>query len=215
MASNPIKLVFDRQAQQLVLFNGSASQLPVLNAGDVRDLIVQIVDPSPTSATGPQYVAVDMSAFAMHFVIGSQPTGAVPSTILAQQNTWTWDAANKWFTAALDLTSSAVTTYLYTAYQLGAYLQVDMRLASVEQTIFQGPILVQASVDTGAVSSPAVPNLYRTAAEADNRYLSKLAILGESKIWLSADGTKAFLMYAGNDGQMHIDPINPAPAAQT
>jgi hypothetical protein len=221
--ANYLKIALDRQAQRIASVPGFVTGMPKLFQYDVKDLIIQVVDPAQTTVSGGSGIAYtfpDFTGLAMRVTLGDTPIGNASTTILAQNTNLVWNAANSnvtgnnggYFSGSLDLTSSNLVTYLGITAGKSAYIEFAIRESGVTKPVMQDQISVSAVVDTGAASTPSSPTLYMTLAEAKAMFLQKAGTRGDQKIFLSQDLTKASLLYLDNTGTLRSDPLNPVPA---
>ncbi len=196
--SNPIKLAVNRQDGSLVNYNGGVLRVPDLFQGNVRDFQIQFVD--PTGSLNSPYVAVDMAAFGLRLAIGDTPTGTTGSpTPLTFQDTWTWDATNKWFTASVNLNVAAVNTFIGTASGKTAYFELTATGAAW-QTILQQTFTLRAVVDDTGATLPAPADSYYTKNETEARFQKKVGDAGQRLVLVSANGLYGRELGVNDDG---------------
>src|SRR5579859_5148700 len=191
--NNPIFLIFDRQASALTGWNGSASSIPKLIQGDVRDLRIQIVDPSAATFTTAPYQVFNAGdvGFAGYVTLSATPKGDGTQTVFAGPLLLTWDPVNKWFVGSLDLTGANIAAAIGSGEGTTATFQFELKANSAPQTIFQqdGNSIV-APANPGAVTNPAQASLYSTTAEIAAKYVPILGGAGAGLYLTSPDGTK-------------------------
>lgn len=210
MATSPIKLAINLQDGTIVSVNGSAGTLPTLFQYNTPDFELTFVNPAANqiTATNP-YVAQDMSAYTLRVAVGPTPTGTSGGpTPWIVQTTWTYDATNKKFVGSIPLTSASIDSAIGTAPSVAGTFEINLRQSGIPITAYQGAVTIKAALDEGVSTTPPVGDVYMTAAEIIARFLEKGAVLGEIKVWYSADGTKKRLQYLGDDGEMKFDLVS-------
>lgn len=204
--SNAIMLAIDRQNQVILTVAGFAATLPTLYQNDVRDILIQVYDP-----TGP--TIVDMTGYSMRVSVGTIPTGTTPSTLLVPVATLTYDSVNKWFTGQLDCSQPSFTAGLGTnETTTGTLIDVNVRLSGVPQHILLAPLVCSAVVDPGTGgNNPITPNLFYTKAEIDAAFLKIGPQVGKTYYINTPDGTTTWAFSADNNGptQTQIQPALP------
>ncbi len=224
--ANYLKLAFNRQApNQLAIVGGFAAAMPVFFQFDVKDLIIQVFDPSQAQLTGAQaFNPVDLAGDIMRVTMSGTPAGNAAPTILAQNTNLVWNATpgnvsltgNQigYFSGTLDLTSVALANFIAGGSAAQPYLEFALRENGVTKPLWSQQVTVLAVPDQGQASGAAAQSLFATLAEVKAGFMAKYGTGADSKIWLSPDGTKAVRQYLDNNGRMQYDPIVPAPAAQ-
>lgn len=202
MAGSVLKLIVDRQNRKLVSFNGTVAQIPDLFQSNTISLQVQVVD--PTADFRNPYSTVDLNGYGLRASVGEPPTGASGGpTPLALQDTFTWDAVNKWFTADLALNTTAVNTYIGSAPLATAYFELNLTLAGARTTLLQQPFTLRAVVDELASTVPTPTDIYLPKSEILALLAAKL-----DKVMLSPSGTWARELGISDDGTA-TDSIGP------
>lgn len=208
--ASPLILAIDRQNCKLVsttLVVGSVAVLPKMFQGNTRYLEITVVDPAGTLGSG-SYSKVDLGSSSLRVSIGSTPTGTAGGpTPLALQTSFTWDALNSKFTGELALNVAAIDSFLGTASNATAYFEINIVDAGNRITILQERVTLVAVVDEATSTAPTPTDSYFTGSESDARYVLKQFNAGDAILMVSADGTKKGLVYWGDDGSFHADPI--------
>ncbi len=194
MAGSILKLIVNRQNRNLPGINGSVAQIPDLFQSNTISLIVQVVD--PTGNFSIPYSTVDLAGFGLRASVGGPPTGTSGGpTPLALQDTFTWDAVNKWFTADLALNTNAIDTYIGAAAFINAFFELNLTIAGSRITILQQQFVLRAVVDELTSNVPAPTDQYLTKSETLALLASKL-----DKIMKSPSGTWARELGIADDG---------------
>ncbi len=189
-----LKLTVDRQNGKLISFNGSVSAMPDLFQSNTKTLQVQFVDPAPTPLQIP--TVADMAAYGLRASVGSKPTGSSGGpTPLALQDTFTWDAVNKWFTADLALNTTAIDTYIGSADSIQAWFELNLTLAGTRTTVIQTTFTLRAVVDELISNVPTPTDVYLPKSEILALLAAKL-----DKVMKSPSGTWARELGIGDDG---------------
>lgn len=194
MAGSVLKLVVDRQNRKLISYNGTVSQIPDLFQSNLVSLQVQIVDPPITSLQNPSIV--DMAGYGLRASVGATPTGSSGGpTPLALQDTFTWDAVNKWFTGDLALNTTDINTYIGALNVKAAYFELNLTNAGDRNTVLQQAFNLRAVVDEGTSTAPATTDVYLTKSDILALLAAKL-----DKVMKSPDGTWARELGIDNNG---------------
>jgi hypothetical protein len=208
--ASPLILAIDRQNIKLIstaLVVGSVVAMPKLFQGNTRFLEITVLDPAGTFGSG-SYSKVDLSSSSLRVSIGSTPTGTAGGpTPLALQTSFTWDSLNSKFTGSLALNVAAIDSYIGTSASAEAYFEVNIVDAGSRITILQERVILVAVVDEATATAPSTSESYFTGNESDARYVLKQFLAGDAILMKSADGTKRGLIYWGDDGSFHADPI--------
>jgi hypothetical protein len=205
MPGSILKLTIERQNRKIVAFNGSVSSMPDLFQSNTVTLQVQIVDPASTQIGTPSIV--DMGTFGLRAAVGPSPMGTTGPTLLALQDTFTWDSANKWFTADLALNTTGVDTYIGSQPQASAFFEINLTYAGGRITILQVPLLLRAVCDelTGTVPTPT--DQYLTKAECLALFVKYINDAGKTITLTSPTTGKLVELGANDDGSFMADSI--------
>lgn len=203
-------MVIDRQKRALAPTLGGILSIPALFAFDQPQFKVQFAD-TPVIATNP-YIPLDLSGFTLDVDFGPQPKGSAGSGgggSLTVSHGNAFDANNKWFLCnPLDLSQATVLALLNNLSQVSTFLEFTLMQAGQPQFHLQLQPQLFAVLDTGVVANVPPPGpTYPTTQDVRGSFLSKGPTTGDSKIWLSLDGTKAAFQYLDNNGVMQFDPI--------
>lgn len=164
MAGSILKLTADRQGRKLASRNGSVATMPDCFQSNTLSLQVQVVDPTG-DFTNP-YSVVDLAGFGLRASVGQTPTGSAGGPApLALQDTFVWDAVNKWFTADLALNTTAIDNFIGSAPSIQAYFELNLTSSGNRITILQTPFTLRAVVDELTSNVPAPTDVYLTKAE--------------------------------------------------
>ncbi len=194
MAGSILKLIVNRQNRNLPGINGSVTQIPDLFQSNTISLIVQVVD--PTGVFNNPYSIVDLAGFGLRASVGKTPTGTSGGPApLALQDTFTWDAVNKWFTADLALNTGDIDAYIGAAAFINAFFELNLTIAGSRITILQQQFVLRAVVDELTSNVPAPTDQYLTKSETLALLASKL-----DKIMKSPSGTWARELGIADDG---------------
>lgn len=200
MAARNLTLVVDLQNQVLVSLNGSVTQMPDLFQSNTVSLRVQGVNPTgilfaPGNPNGA-YTVVDLAGFGLRASVGQQPTGSSggPSP-LALQDTFNWDATNKWFYADLALNTTDVDNYIGSLPLKQAWFELNLTNAGNRTTILQVNFNIKAVVDELTSTVPTPTNQYLTKAEILALLASKL-----DRLIKSPSGTYGRELGVADDG---------------
>lgn len=162
MAGSNLTLVIDRQNRKLVSYLGSPAQMPDLFQNNVISLAVQVVDPPAVSLT--TYSLVDLAGVSLRVEVSDTPVGNASATLLALQDTFTWDPVGKKFTADLGLNTAAVDSFIGALSLRTAYFEVNLAVGN-RTTILQTTFNLKAIADKTNSTVPAPSNIYPTLAE--------------------------------------------------
>ncbi len=194
-----LNLVIDRQNKTLVSYQGSLSSLPALFQSNSPTLRVYFVDPSGNLAS--PFTLVDLSAYGLRVSIGATPTGTSGGpTPLTLQDTFSWNAAGKYFTADLNLAVVAIDTFIGTAASNSAFFEVNLTLAGNRDTILQIPCTLKAVVDELTSTSPTPTDQYMTKAESVATFQKKVGDLGQRLVLRSPSGVYGVELGCDDDG---------------
>jgi hypothetical protein len=206
MASS-VLLVINRQTRSLVQKGGSVSSIPDEFQSNVQEFRVQVVDPDPINFLGA-YVVVDMSDGSLRMAVGDTPTGAAGGPApLALQDTFAWDAANKWFVASLALNTAAIDAYLGSLDKKNAYLEINHTTAAGRITLLQTQFTLRAVVDELLSLVPTPTDQYFTKAEMLALFAKLKGDPGQKQVFVSPDGTKGTELGTENDGSFSQNSI--------
>jgi hypothetical protein len=182
MAGSTLKLIVDRQNKRLV---GAVAQIPALFQSNTVGLIVQVVDPAPTTLQAP--TIVDLNGKGLRASVGSQPTGSSGGpTPLALQDTFTWDATNNWFYADLALNTTDVNNHIGTLASRQAWFELNIVDGGDRTTILQNTFPLTAVVDELTSLVPTPTDVYLPKSEILALLAAKL-----DKVMRSPSGTWA------------------------
>lgn len=199
MAASILKLTVDRQNKILVGYLGTVTAMPACFQSNVISLQIQIVD--PTGNFNSPYSLVDLAGFGLRASVGMTPTGSAGGPApLALQDTFTWDAANKWFTADLALNTTSINTFIGALPSIGAYFELNLTFAGNRITILQTTFTLKAVVDELSSTVPATGDVYLTFAESIAYFFPIVGKPGQTLTFVSPDGTKKREIGVNNDG---------------
>jgi len=199
MAGSTLKLIVDRQGRKLTSINGSVATMPDCFQSNTLSLIIQVVDPTGNFTT--PYSTVDLAGFGLRASVGATPTGTAGGPApLALQDTFVWDAVNKWFTADLALNVAAIDTFIGALASIIAYFELNLTSAGNRITILQTTFTLRAVVDELTSNVPAPGNVYLTQAEQIAYFFPIVGKPGMTLTFVSADGTKKREIGVNNDG---------------
>lgn len=204
MATNPVKLVFDRQTKGLYAYPGTAAAIPALFQSNVVDFEISQVDAPSISIGSPTFI--DLSSFGLRVSVGDTPTGASGGpTPLALQTSWTWvagtyAAGGSRFVGSLALNTASVDTFLGSLASKVAYFEVNLTLAGNRITIYQGTFTIFAVVDEGTSTVPTPTDSYMTKNENLATFLKKTESNGARVVLPSPNGVYAREFGCNDDG---------------
>jgi len=193
-----LKLTIDRQNKAVVgPPKGLIKNLPGLFQSNVPTLQISVVD--PINGLG-SYSLVDLNGFSMRVSIGDTPTGTAGGpAVLALQDTFVWNAANKYFQADLALNTAAIDAFIGTAPSRGAFFEVNITGPSGRDTILQVGCTLKAVVDELTSVAPNPVDQYFTKAEQLALFAKKVGAPGERQVFTSQDGTAQREIGVNND----------------
>jgi hypothetical protein len=201
-----LKLSIDRQNRRLVNFNGTPVDFPPLFQMNVQQLQIYPLDP-PVNIWSA-YQSVDASGLGLRVAICSQPTGSTgDDTRLTFQNSFIWNAANRYFSGELDLAAAAIATYLGTAAARNAWFEVNLMDGGDPTTILQQEFSLKALGDNFSTTTPTPVDQYYTQVQANDRFAKKTGDPGERIILKSANGLYAVELGCGDDGSFITNSI--------
>lgn len=184
--------------------DATIAALPAFVQGDTHAFRVYLVRASAGTTTLTRIPTVGLD---IQMAIGRKVGNA--STLYTQQFTWTasTDLADPYWSASLPMDTAAITTLLGANDHASAWFEVKLFEDGVPTTILSKSVQVQAAViKTGSVTEPAVPTPL-SAEVASATFVSKSGIVGGLNI-TSPDGTVTALIWLGNDGVLHCDPLS-------
>lgn len=203
-----LKLTVDRQNETLAARNGTPTTLPALFQYNVKPLQIQFVDPTGQIGTGTDYSPVDMSGFGLRVALTPTPTGTPGGpAVLALQTSWTWNAANQWFTGSLDLSSSAIESYLAGNASATAYFEITLTQSGNRITAFQSQITLKAVGDEGTATAPSLTEQYLTKSETQAGFVPRVMENGGTIVIPSANGAYAIELKCNDDGSFSASTI--------
>lgn len=206
MAGSILKLSIDRQNKKLISVNGSVGSMPDLFQSNIVTLQVQIFDPTgPTSLSAP--TIVDAGTYGLRASVGATPAGTTGEIPVALQDTFTWDATNKWFTADLALNTSGVDTLIGAAPSVLAYFELNLTIAGGRNTILQTTFNLRAVVDELAGTVPTPTDQYLTKAECLALFAKYINDAGRTITLTSPTTGKLIELGANDDGSFEADKI--------
>lgn len=199
-----LKLTINRQNNTLVDLNGTPTALPALFQYNVKPMQIQVVD--PTGLFNSPYSAIDLSSYSLRVGLWPTPTGSAggPSS-LAIQTTWTWSAANKYFTGSLDLAAAAIESYIGTSSEKTAYFEVTLSQSGNRITLYQGTVTLKAVGDEGTTTAPGAADTYLTRAETQAGFVPRVMENGGVIIIPDANGVYALELGCNTDGSMRAN----------
>lgn len=203
-----LKLTIDRQNRALVSVSGTPTTLPALFQYNLQEFQIQVVDPNGQIGAASQYTTVDLNGTSLRLAITPTPTGTAGGpSVLALQTTWVWDATNLWFTGSLDLSSSAIGSYIGTASSLAANFELTVTDGGNRSTVYQGSVILKAAGDEGTATSPTPSELYLPKSESDARYVKRIMDNGSSIVIPDANGVYAVEIKCNTDGTLGMSTI--------
>lgn len=206
MAGSPTKLTVDRQNKKLISVNGTVGSMPDLFQSNIVTLQVQIFDPTgPTSLSAP--TIVDAGTYGLRASVGATPAGTTGEIPVALQDTFTWDAVNKWFTADLALNTSGVDALIGAAPSVLAYFELNLTIAGCRNTILQTTFNLRAVVDELAGTVPTPTDQYLTKAECLALFAKYINDAGRTITLTSPITGKLIELGANDDGTFMADSI--------
>jgi hypothetical protein len=191
-AASVLKLTIDRQNLQLVAGGGAVQagvlSIPGLFQSNTLTLRIQIVDPTG-DFTAP-YSIVDLNGIGLRASVGDTPTGAAGGPApLALQDTFVWDAVNKWFSADIALNTAAIDAFLGSAAAKTAYFEINLTGGANRTTILQATFTLKAVVDELGSTVPAPTDQYLTKAESVALFAKRVNDPGVRIVLVSPSGT--------------------------
>jgi hypothetical protein len=204
--SSPVLFAIDGNLKSLVNFNGSATTVPDLYQSNSQLFRVQVVDKSASLVDA--YTIRDLSGAGLRMAVGDTPTGASGGpTPLALQDTWTWDATNKWFSANLALNVVAIDNFIASAASKTAYLEINLTESGSRTTLLQQPFTLKAVVDELTSVAPTPTDQYLTKAEVLNLFAKMVGDAGGKIVLKSANGLYAIELGCNDDGSFGTNEI--------
>jgi hypothetical protein len=184
--------------------NPTRAGLPRLAQGDTLSLRIYLLERTQTYPESPAFATVLNTSLSLKVAIGPK-NGTAGSTLLTQQYTWSKSADNTYFYADFALNTAAITTALGSSASTSDYwLEIEMSEGGYTSTVFQEQVTIHAEViDSSSVSAPA-GQIALTAQEATGTFLKQRF---KSAILYNETTEDEVLMYLGDDGTVHFDPI--------
>jgi hypothetical protein len=199
MAGSILKLTIDRQARKITSFRGTVGAMPDCFQSNTLSLQVQVVDPPTDILAQPSIV--DLAGFGLRASVGATPTGTAGGPApLALQDTFVWDAVNKWFTADLALNTGAIDAFIGALASIPAYFELNITSSGNRITILQTTFNLRAVVDELTSNVPTPGNVYLTLAESIAYFFPIVGKPGMTLTFVSPDGTKKREIGVNNDG---------------
>ncbi len=195
-----IRLAINRQTQSLVSYLNCVTTLPALFQSNVQAFRIYVVDPDPSNVLGG-FVQVDMGTSGLRMAIGDSPTGTIGGpTPLTFQNTFTWNAAGKYFTGSLNLNVAAVASFIGSAASKAAYFEINETVSADRITLFQSGVTLKAVVDEMSQSPDAPLDQYLTQAESVAAFLKFINVPGATVVFKSPNGVWGREIGVNDDG---------------
>jgi len=209
MASQVLRLYVDTARKVLVAsqISTAAVRLPAFVQGDTVSLVVQLLEPNPAGGIVAPYSIIPVSGLTLRIGIGT-PTAATGSASPGIfQNTFTLDTTLNTFTGTLIITASTVQTLLGSATEGQSTFEIEVSESGNYTTVFQETCTLKAELIEGTATPPAPVDSYMTANETIATFVPKNGSPGIGFTLVSADGLQTILIYCGNDGTLHADPV--------
>ncbi len=195
-----IRLAINRQSQSLVDYLNCVTQIPALFQSNVQAFRIYVVDPNPANILGG-YVLVDMGTSGIRMAVGDTPTGTSGGpTPLTFQNTFTWNAAGKYFTGSLNLNVAAVATFIGSAASKSAYFEINETASADRITLFQSGVTLKAVVDEMTASVPDPSEHYLTQTESQAAFVKFINEPGATIVLKSPNGVWGREIGVNDDG---------------
>ena len=203
MATVKLDLYVNVTERKLVLSatNPANFTLPdrLFTVGDKISIRMMLVERVSFQFGAAQLSQINPSGFAVKVGVGAEG-----STTLTEATSVT--VSGNYMSLTLDLSttefSNAVTAGTATVF----YIKIQ-EPAGDYQTVFSAFVIGKKNV-TSITTTPAVGATYRTKDEADAIYAKKIEAAGVSWTLTSPDGTKAGVLYWGDDGSFHADSLS-------
>lgn len=181
--------------------------IPPLVQGDTVSIEFSLVEDNPEAGVG-KVSLVNLASYSLKIGVGATPLGDGSVTPFALQTSFTLDTAQTKLTGYLGLNTTELTTWLGANASKSAWFEVEIRDTSTGnyETVYGGSVTIRASLVT-AGSSVSIPgDTALGSSEAAATYVRKIGGPGESIKLVSSDGSRALIVYCGNDGTLHADP---------
>lgn len=202
-----IRLAINRQTQSFVNYLSCVTSLPPLFQSNLQAFRIYVVDPDPANPLGG-YVLVDLASSGLRMAIGDTPTGAnTGPTPLTLQDTWTWNAAGKYFSANLALNVTAIDSFIGALASRTAYLEINETASGSRTTLYQGSVNLKAVVDELTSTAPTPTDQYLTKAESLATFAKRIGANGDRITLPSANGVYALQIGCNDDGTTMLDVI--------
>lgn len=168
---------------------------PKWYSGDVRSIKVQFVRDEPSGK-----VSVVTDIVSVQVGVGTPGTASLTSA--------TSGVADSAYFYSIDLPfpKSATETFIGSTGERSTTLEFRTSSATGDQR-YQTQVTLKKQLLSGTDADPSATDSPLGTLTAANLYVTKAAIAGEIKYWMSADGLKQKIQYLGNDGLMHYDDI--------
>jgi hypothetical protein len=211
VANQVKRLYIDTSSNKLV--KSAISTAPITDfffvQGDTVTLIIQLLEPNPSGGIVAPYSTVILTGLSFRVGIGTASSvigSGIPGIF---QSSFSIDSSLNTATGILYIEPTAAATLITPTLKANAAdFEIEVSEGGNYSTVYSGSIQLRAELIEAA--SPPVPSpgdTYLTANEINANYLSKAGIAGESKLWISANGSFKVLQYLGDDGVMHFDPV--------
>jgi hypothetical protein len=197
-------LYLNMLTKTLVSVNGSPTSIPAMFYGDKQTF--QIFPVQPVSSNASQgYQQFVLGGYICNLTMAGAPNATSPPTPFAVADGLTYVAVASpgfgYFMGTLDLTQSAVGTYIGNNASAQAYFNIDVfDAALLRTTLIQTTFTLNASIDTLTVGPPAPVASYLTANQIAALYVAIGPVTGKFITFRSADGTKTKTLFLDNDG---------------
>lgn len=205
-----LKILVNRSTGQLVKSVARPEQyvLPPLVQGDTLSIEFSLVEDNPALGLGVVSL-VNLASYSLKIGLGPQPTGDETKTPIALQNTWTLDSNQTTYIGDLSLATAEVKAFLGTETAKQAWFEIEVRNSSTGfyETVYGTQITLRAHLIIGTSVVPIPGDTALGSVEAAATYVPRYGTVGGSILLISEDGLTKILLYAGNDGTFHADPV--------
>lgn len=168
--------------------------LPFFSQGDLVPMTVKFLQPSGTNPFA--FESPDIAALSMSMSVETA-AGGVP---FVSQPSWSKDTPNNRFTADVDFGTAELTTWLTGATGSGL---LKIRLGAV--TMVEKTITVRQNKSGANPAAPTPGTRTLTWEEADQLFLRKYALPGDTLTLRTVDGTAGRIIGIYKDGATVID----------
>lgn len=205
-----LKLYVDVQNNRLVVSDRNPSQflLPAFVQGDVIPVELFLLEPNTSGGLSSPLSLITGTQYTVKIgIVTPHPVSPVASSVVTLSADASW-ASNGKYTGSLSMGAGITTLLGATATSVTSTFEVELASAGDYRTPIQMACTVKAAGIASGTPDTAAGDTFPTHGEANATYVPKAGASGGNFTLKSADGTKQILIFCGDDGTLHADPIS-------